>query len=66
MRAVFAIDADATVTSGDVDVLSVGLCDREQGRVRKVAALAQHAHRLRVAWAVREKENVDEGVEERG
>ena len=36
VRAVFAIDADATVTSGDVDVLSASVtCDRlgEQGHV---------------------------------
>jgi hypothetical protein len=29
-----------------------------------VAALAHHAHRLRVARAVREKENVEQGVKE--
>ena len=29
-----------------------------------MAALAHHAHRLRVARAVREKENVDEAVKE--
>ena len=45
-------------------------CQRKHWKKHKpvcraaVAALAQHAHRLRVARAVREKENVEEGVKE--
>ena len=45
-------------------------CQRKHWKKHKpvcraaVAALAQHAHRLRVARAVREKDNVEEGVKE--
>ena len=45
-------------------------CQRKHWKKHKpvcraaVAALAQHAHRLRVARAVREKENVEEDVKE--